>query len=118
MEEPAGDESARVYARELYQAERRVAAALHGILSAASCLKDKVAKGRRATEDKEIEDPLDLLSSDLLNSSALSLEAEQREAVRQALRQKVLVITGGPGTGKTTLLTALSGGSPVGHRGE
>jgi exodeoxyribonuclease V alpha subunit len=50
---------------------------------------------------------LDLLSSDLLNSSALSLEAEQREAVRQALRQKVLVITGGPGTGKTTLLTVL-----------
>ena len=106
LEEPAGDESARVYARELYRAERRVAAALRGILSAASCLKDKVAKGRRATEDKEIDDPLDLLISDLFNSSALLLETEQRKAVHQALRQKVLVITGGPGTGKTTLLTA------------
>jgi exodeoxyribonuclease V alpha subunit len=33
--------------------------------------------------------------------------SEQREALRKALEAKVLVITGGPGTGKTTLLRAL-----------
>ncbi|HEY8487225.1 MAG TPA: ATP-dependent RecD-like DNA helicase [Limnochordales bacterium] len=32
------------------------------------------------------------------------LEAEQREAVRRALQGSMLVITGGPGTGKTTLI--------------
>jgi exodeoxyribonuclease V alpha subunit len=35
------------------------------------------------------------------------LDADQVRAAEQALREKVLVITGGPGTGKTTLLTAL-----------
>lgn len=104
LEEPAGDYSVGVYARELYQAEKRVAAALRALLSAPSCLRDKVAKGRVSTESG---DPSDLLNPDLFRSSAFALEAEQQEAVRQALRQKVLVITGGPGTGKTTLLTAL-----------
>lgn len=37
----------------------------------------------------------------------LSLAAEQRLAVEAALREKGLVITGGPGTGKTTLVRAL-----------
>ncbi len=37
----------------------------------------------------------------------LELAAEQREAVRQALRAKALVITGGPGVGKTTLVRAI-----------
>jgi exodeoxyribonuclease V alpha subunit len=36
-----------------------------------------------------------------------SLEAAQRDAVREALRAKMLVITGGPGVGKTTILRAL-----------
>jgi exodeoxyribonuclease V alpha subunit len=35
------------------------------------------------------------------------LAASQREAVRLALRAKVLVITGGPGVGKTTLVNAI-----------
>jgi exodeoxyribonuclease V alpha subunit len=37
----------------------------------------------------------------------LSLAESQREAVRQAVREKLLVITGGPGVGKTTLVRAL-----------
>ena len=38
---------------------------------------------------------------------ALRLAAEQREALAKALSTKVLIITGGPGTGKTTLLECL-----------
>ncbi|WP_164016860.1 ATP-dependent RecD-like DNA helicase [Pyxidicoccus trucidator] len=37
----------------------------------------------------------------------ISLAPEQKEAVRQAMVAKVLVITGGPGTGKTTLVNAI-----------
>jgi exodeoxyribonuclease V alpha subunit len=37
----------------------------------------------------------------------VTLDDDQMRATQQALREKILVITGGPGTGKTTLLTAL-----------
>ena len=37
----------------------------------------------------------------------LQLAASQQEAVQQALASKVLVITGGPGVGKTTLINAI-----------
>lgn len=37
----------------------------------------------------------------------IQFTAEQRQALRRALEAKVLIITGGPGTGKTTLLRAL-----------
>ncbi|MET0595383.1 MAG: ATP-dependent RecD-like DNA helicase [Polyangiaceae bacterium] len=37
----------------------------------------------------------------------ISLEREQKDAVALAVREKVLVITGGPGTGKTTLINAI-----------
>ena len=37
----------------------------------------------------------------------ISLAESQKEAVRLALRAKVLVITGGPGVGKTTLVNAI-----------
>jgi exodeoxyribonuclease V alpha subunit len=39
--------------------------------------------------------------------TGLSLAAAQRDALRQALTSKVLVITGGPGVGKTTLVNAI-----------
>jgi exodeoxyribonuclease V alpha subunit len=39
----------------------------------------------------------------------LALAASQAEAVRLALRSKVLVITGGPGVGKTTLVNTILG---------
>ncbi len=39
--------------------------------------------------------------------SSFQLGPEQREAVSAALRERVLVITGGPGVGKTTILNAV-----------
>ncbi|HUJ74167.1 MAG TPA: helix-hairpin-helix domain-containing protein, partial [bacterium] len=41
--------------------------------------------------------------------SGIQLSAAQREAARAALTAKVLLITGGPGTGKTTLVRAIAG---------
>jgi exodeoxyribonuclease V alpha subunit len=93
-EKGGGDEDSRVYPRELYDAERRVAAAIHRLLASPS--------GSRVQRFKGASDPLKLF-----DSAAVLLEPEQREAIVQALKQKILVITGGPGTGKTTLLLAL-----------
>ncbi|MEK6561562.1 MAG: ATP-dependent RecD-like DNA helicase [Candidatus Binatota bacterium] len=91
--EEAGEEGAtRVYPQELYHAERRVAAAIRSLLSTPSGFRDKGIKGS---------------TLQLFNPSTFSLEKEQREAILQALQHKVLIITGGPGTGKTTLLVSL-----------
>ncbi len=37
----------------------------------------------------------------------MKLSAAQKQAIRMAVRSKVLIITGGPGTGKTTLLNSI-----------
>lgn len=92
LEEAADEGATRVYPRELYHAEARVAAAIRRLLSTPSGLKVQ------GTESSSL---------DLFGSSTLMLEEEQREAITQALRHKVLVVTGGPGTGKTTLLVSL-----------
>jgi exodeoxyribonuclease V alpha subunit len=39
--------------------------------------------------------------------TGLALTDEQRQAVRLAFQEKILVVTGGPGTGKTTILRAV-----------
>jgi exodeoxyribonuclease V alpha subunit len=41
-------------------------------------------------------------------SAGIELSREQRAAVRAGLQSKVLVITGGPGTGKTTVVNAIT----------
>jgi exodeoxyribonuclease V alpha subunit len=38
----------------------------------------------------------------------VTLTARQRDAIRQAIESKILIITGGPGTGKTTIIRALA----------
>jgi len=40
-------------------------------------------------------------------AAGISLAPEQRQAIGLAVRRKVLVITGGPGTGKTTLINGI-----------
>ncbi len=52
------------------------------------------------------EDPEETLSG-VLSRLTIELAPEQEEAVLAALNHKVLVITGGPGTGKTTVINAI-----------
>ena len=104
VQEGAADRDAQVYLQELYHAERRVASALQNLLATPSRLQQEQIAGRRNSARGVI----DLVSPELFAPSAVILDEDQIRATEQALREKVLVITGGPGTGKTTLLTALS----------
>lgn len=49
----------------------------------------------------------DALVDKVLGGLSITLAPEQLEAVRTAARSKVMVLTGGPGTGKTTIINAI-----------
>jgi exodeoxyribonuclease V alpha subunit len=101
----AGDVT-QVYLAEIHHAEGRVAAAFQSLLSTPSCVHSEKIIGpwNRSGGGRGA---VDLISPELFGSTAVTLDEDQVRAAEQALREKVLVITGGPGTGKTTLLTAL-----------
>lgn len=93
---PTGEEA--VYSLPLYEAEVAVARRL-----AALCRAEPVDERRRA--------PLHTLHEAALEAfevaGGLTLAQAQRAAIEAAARHKVLVITGGPGVGKTTIVRAL-----------
>jgi exodeoxyribonuclease V alpha subunit len=104
----AGDgEVKQVFLEELYRAERRVAAALGNLLATPSSLQKEKIAGPWNDSGGTSRGVIDLVSPELFGPSTVALDEDQVRATQQALREKVLVITGGPGTGKTTLLTAL-----------
>ena len=81
-----------VYLQALHTAEREAAQRLGVILETAA-----------EPLDLDLDRALDWVEKE----QGFKLAGQQREAVRQATRSKVLVITGGPGTGKTTLVNAI-----------
>ncbi|HEX9263381.1 MAG TPA: ATP-dependent RecD-like DNA helicase [Candidatus Binatia bacterium] len=97
----------QVYLAELYHAECRVAAALQSLLSTPSRLQREKMLGPWSRPGQTSRGAIDLVSPELFGPASLTLDEDQMRATEHALREKVLVITGGPGTGKTTLLTAL-----------
>ncbi len=96
----------RVYLVELFEAEKRVADALARLLSTASFLQSE--RLRPWEKDKSgARGAIDLLSGSLFSDMPLELDEEQIDAARRALNEKAFIITGGPGTGKTTLLMSI-----------
>ncbi|HEY2106183.1 MAG TPA: ATP-dependent RecD-like DNA helicase [Candidatus Binataceae bacterium] len=79
------------YLRRLHQAETNVARRLH-----------EMSQGR-AMADQAIERAIAACDQ----TAPFPLSGEQKIALRCALKSKVAVITGGPGTGKTTLLRSM-----------
>ncbi len=86
----AGDEPG-VYLKRLYEAELNVAACLRRMSTAPARGKAAVERGLGAAE----------------KLTTMPLTSEQKKALRCALESTLAVITGGPGTGKTTLLRSL-----------
>jgi len=81
-----------VYLAPLHVCETAVAGRLQGLLSA-----DKTIR------TVQIDKALDWVQQQL----SITLAKNQVKAARAALAQKVLVITGGPGTGKTTIINTV-----------
>ncbi|MDO9582287.1 MAG: ATP-dependent RecD-like DNA helicase [Desulfomicrobium sp.] len=77
-----------VYLSYFYRTEREIASRLRGLLDHVSRIDpDKISKAVAREEARQ----------------SLTLSKEQREAVESACGHKVSIITGGPGTGKTTI---------------
>jgi exodeoxyribonuclease V alpha subunit len=81
-----------LYLRKLFFAETGVARSLH-----------ELTEGRHPLPPLDLDAALKWVEKKI----GLELAASQRQAVRQATTQKVLVITGGPGVGKTTIVRAI-----------
>ncbi|HEY1235802.1 MAG TPA: ATP-dependent RecD-like DNA helicase [Candidatus Binatia bacterium] len=97
----------QVYLEELYQAERRIVRAMQDLLTTPSTLEGTSLLAQLESSNGLSRGSIDLVIPELFAPSAVTLDEEQMRAAEHALKEKVLVITGGPGTGKTTLLTAL-----------
>lgn len=90
----AADDHTAVYLTHLHEAEANVAKRI-AQLNAGDAMREELI--RRALDAA-------------VRSSDLELSPEQKNALRCALKSRVTVITGGPGTGKTTLLRSLLAG--------
>jgi exodeoxyribonuclease V alpha subunit len=91
VREPAGDEP-WLYLKPLFLAELGVARCIQRLQTGEHPLPPLIA-------DAEL--------SRVESRMGLELAATQRNAIVQAMRHKVLVITGGPGVGKTTLVRGI-----------
>jgi exodeoxyribonuclease V alpha subunit len=79
---------------------------LRGYYTAETQLTRRLLYLQACTRLQRRSDPEKILTW-LRGSLSITLAPVQEEAVRKALSEKVLVITGGPGTGKTTLVRAI-----------
>ncbi len=59
------------------------------------------------TEEKKSEDDIEEIIKGIEERSKKSLTANQKNAIEKSFKENVLVITGGPGTGKTTIIKGI-----------
>ena len=85
------EDGVRVYPAHYYYLELNTAKMLHDLNVSYDIAEDAIEKGLRQIEE----------------DAELSLDELQRTAVKEAVRNGVLVLTGGPGTGKTTTINAM-----------
>ena len=86
------EDETKIYLSRLYKAESIIASRIKAILS-------MPVAPHHISKDKILEE--------VLSKLAIKLSEEQLSVVNNVLLEKIVVITGGPGTGKTTLIRAL-----------
>lgn len=91
VEKPGVAGEARVYMRRLHEAEAETAEDLI-----------RIRKGARTPIQRDLS-----VSIPMVDDMGISLNAGQRQIILKACTEKILVVTGGPGTGKTTAMRAL-----------
>lgn len=91
VREPGGEEP-WLYLKPLFLAELGVARAIH-----------KLCEGRHPLPSLDLEAALGWVEKKM----GLQLATTQRDALQAATRAKVLIVTGGPGTGKTTIVRGI-----------
>lgn len=89
---PTGEDEPGLYLKRLHQAETGTAKALRAL-----------ALGPHPLQGVQVEAALQWVEKEI----GLELAPAQRDAIRQAITRKVLVITGGPGVGKTTIVNGI-----------
>jgi len=85
--------SGEVFDFDLYQKENDLAYEIAAKLKCTPCFSDKF------TDDK-----IDKAFQKITKSSNITLNDEQLTAVNSAFKEPMIIITGGPGTGKTTII--------------
>ena len=97
LEEDRIDETAVIYLYGYYHAEQRVA---HELI--------KIRNAPLKPVPVQADNFLDtVMSSDDPFSDGVELSAEQKRAILECLANNITIITGGPGTGKTTIINTL-----------
>ncbi len=86
----------RVYEYSLFRAEKGIAARILAMLSLP--VLEESRQGDRENQG---------IAEQVFQSLAVQLSSEQLDVMSQVLQERVVIITGGPGTGKTTLIRAL-----------
>lgn len=95
------DFSHRVYLKELYDAEISVTRRLVALANSV------ILSNVRGKKSKTIKNFLDETLIALQEEQNIILAETQKTAIKEALDNGVLVITGGPGTGKTTIIKCI-----------
>ena len=70
---------------------------------ATALMMTQLAGSHFEADDIDVEEAIDRYESHI----AITLDAEQRNAIKTAVKQGLVIITGGPGTGKTTIINGI-----------